>query len=160
MRSVVLAARAISLMWNKPSVSGAENQVVLCVSGLNTHLMPCSHQRYRIFGETLGIAVENCLNRLARTLKIPNEPSPGYSIEQLANNGEFYIPLPYTLKGIDLSMSGISAYIDGIAADRFTGKNTRTAFRDDGRRITTPDLCYKRLSLRCWWRSQIGQCYT
>jgi N6-L-threonylcarbamoyladenine synthase len=106
-----------------------------------THLIPCSHQRYRIFGETLDIAVGNSLDRFARTLKIPNEPSPGYNIEQLANKGEFYIPLPYTVNGMDLSMSGISAYIDGIAADRFAGKNT-TYLRDDGRKITTADLCY------------------
>ena len=40
--------------------------------------------RYRIFGETLDIAVGNCLDRFARTLGIPNDPAPGYNIEQLA----------------------------------------------------------------------------
>jgi tRNA A37 threonylcarbamoyltransferase TsaD len=41
-------------------------------------------QRYRIFGETIDIAVGNCLDRFARLLGLPNDPAPGYNIEQLA----------------------------------------------------------------------------
>ena len=55
-------------------------------------------QRYRIFGETLDIAIGNCLDRFARTLKIPNEPAPGYNIEQMAKK-ETFGSLPYTVKG-------------------------------------------------------------
>ncbi|NXV00215.1 OSGEP threonylcarbamoyltransferase, partial [Cettia cetti] len=43
-----------------------------------------SRQRYRILGETLDVAVGNCIDRLARLLQIPNAPSPGYNVEQLA----------------------------------------------------------------------------
>lgn len=42
------------------------------------------NERYRIFGETLDIAVGNCLDRFARTIHVSNDPSPGYNIEQLA----------------------------------------------------------------------------
>ncbi|ANB11437.1 Kae1p [Sugiyamaella lignohabitans] len=99
LQSVVIAARAISVMWEKPlvgvnhcvghiemgrEITGADNPVVLYVSGGNTQVIAYSHQKYRIFGETLDIAVGNCLDRFARTLKIPNAPSPGYNIEQLA----------------------------------------------------------------------------
>lgn len=41
-------------------------------------------RRYRIFGETIDIAVGNCLDRFARVLNLPNDPAPGYNIEQLA----------------------------------------------------------------------------
>jgi tRNA A37 threonylcarbamoyltransferase TsaD len=41
-------------------------------------------RRYRIFGETIDIAVGNCLDRFARVLGLPNDPAPGYNIEQLA----------------------------------------------------------------------------
>jgi N6-L-threonylcarbamoyladenine synthase len=89
LQSVVLAARAISLMWKKPlvgvnhcighiemgrEITGADNPVVLYVSGGNTQVIAYSHQKYRIFGETLDIAVGNCLDRFARTLKISNDP--------------------------------------------------------------------------------------
>ncbi|NXM50081.1 OSGEP threonylcarbamoyltransferase, partial [Gymnorhina tibicen] len=43
-----------------------------------------SRRRYRILGETLDVAVGNCIDRLARLLQIPNAPSPGYNVEQLA----------------------------------------------------------------------------
>ncbi|NXW80392.1 OSGEP threonylcarbamoyltransferase, partial [Hirundo rustica] len=43
-----------------------------------------SRRRYRILGETLDVAVGNCIDRLARLLQIPNDPSPGYNVEQLA----------------------------------------------------------------------------
>ena len=63
---------------------GAENPTVLYVSGGNTQIIAYSEQRYRIFGETIDIAVGNCLDRFARILKLSNDPSPGYNIEQLA----------------------------------------------------------------------------
>ncbi|KAK9464921.1 glycoprotease family-domain-containing protein [Lipomyces arxii] len=154
LQSVAIAARTICLMWDKPlvgvnhcvghiemgrEITGADNPVVLYVSGGNTQVIAYSHQRYRIFGETLDIAVGNCLDRFARTLQIPNDPSPGYNIELLAQKGKHYVELPYTVKGMDVSMSGILAYIDGIAADVFSGK---PRFADDSEQITREDLCF------------------
>lgn len=70
--SVALVARTLSLLYNKPLVgvnhcighiemgrliTGAQNPIVLYVSGGNTQVIAYSQQRYRIFGETLDIAV-------------------------------------------------------------------------------------------------------
>ncbi|XP_073802121.1 tRNA N6-adenosine threonylcarbamoyltransferase isoform X2 [Danio rerio] len=74
-----------------------------------------SERRYRIFGETIDIAVGNCLDRFARVIKISNDPSPGYNIEQMAKKGNKYIELPYTVKGMDVSFSGILSYIEDAA---------------------------------------------
>lgn len=65
-------------------ITGAQNPVVLYVSGGNTQVIAYSQQCYRIFGETLDIAVGNCLDRFARVINLPNDPSPGYNIEQEA----------------------------------------------------------------------------
>lgn len=65
-------------------ITGAQNPVVLYVSGGNTQVIAYSQQRYRIFGETLDIAVGNCLDRFARVINLSNDPSPGYNIEQEA----------------------------------------------------------------------------
>lgn len=97
-------------------ITGATNPVVLYVSGGNTQVIAYSSQRYRIFGETLDIAVGNCLDRFARTLHIPNDPAPGYNIEQLAKQGKQLVDLPYVVKGMDCCFSGILAAIDGLAA--------------------------------------------
>lgn len=97
-------------------ITGATNPIVLYVSGGNTQVIAYSSQRYRIFGETLDIAVGNCLDRFARTLHIPNDPAPGYNIEQLAKKGKRLVDLPYTVKGMDCSFSGILASVDALAA--------------------------------------------
>jgi tRNA A37 threonylcarbamoyltransferase TsaD len=70
-------------------ITGAQNPVVLYVSGGNTQVIAYSRQCYRIFGETLDIAVGNCLDRFARVINLSNDPSPGYNIEQEAKKYEW-----------------------------------------------------------------------
>jgi len=65
-------------------ITSSDNPTVLYVSGGNTQVIAYSANRYRIFGETIDIAVGNCLDRFARVLKLSNDPSPGYNIEQMA----------------------------------------------------------------------------
>lgn len=160
LESVVIAARTLAQLWNIPlvgvnhcvghiemgrEITGADNPVVLYVSGGNTQVIAYSKQRYRIFGETLDIAIGNCLDRFARTLMIPNEPAPGYNIEQLAKKGKHLVQLPYTVKGMDLSMSGILAYIDQIANDLLGNtkqKKKPLVDEETGEPITVEDLCF------------------
>nr|NVI71607.1 putative tRNA N6-adenosine threonylcarbamoyltransferase [Cucujiformia] len=54
----------------------------------------------------------NCLDRFARVLKLSNDPSPGYNIEQAAKKGSKYVMLPYSVKGMDVSFSGLLTYIE------------------------------------------------
>ena len=137
LQSVALAARTLSLLWDKPlvgvnhcvghiemgrEITGSLNPVVLYVSGGNTQVIAYSTQRYRIFGETLDIAVGNCLDRFARTLNISNDPAPGYNIEQLAKHGKHLLDLPYAVKGMDCSFSGILARIDELAMQMKRGE--------------------------------------
>jgi len=93
-------------------ITGSKNPTILYVSGGNTQIISYINQCYCIFGETLDIAVGNCLDRFARVLKLSNEPSPGYSIEQLAKKGTKFFSLPYTIKGMDVSLSGILSSIE------------------------------------------------
>lgn len=112
--TVAIVARALAQLWNKPmigvnhcighiemgrEITGAKNPIVLYVSGGNTQVIAYSNNTYHIFGETLDIAIGNCLDRFARIIKISNDPSPGYNIEQLAKKGKNYIKLPYCVKG-------------------------------------------------------------
>lgn len=94
-----LVARTVAQIYNKPIIAvnhcvghiemgrlitNSINPIVLYVSGGNTQVIAYSQQKYRIFGETIDIAVGNCLDRFARLLNLSNDPSPGYNIEQLA----------------------------------------------------------------------------
>lgn len=92
----------------------AENPTILYVSGGNTQVIAYSEKRYRIFGETLDIAIGNCLDRFARLIGLSNDPSPGFNIEQLAKKGSNYIELPYVVKGMDVSFSGILTFVEDL----------------------------------------------
>jgi tRNA A37 threonylcarbamoyltransferase TsaD len=49
------------------------------------------YARYRIFGETIDIAVGNCFDCFARDIKLSNDPSPGCNIEQLAKKYAYFL---------------------------------------------------------------------
>ncbi len=144
--TVAVVARTISQLWQKPLVgvnhcighiemgrlvTGSQNPTVLYVSGGNTQVISYSQHYYRIFGETIDMAVGNCLDRFARVLKLSNDPSPGYNIEQLAKKGTQYIELPYSVKGMDVAFSGILSYIETVAKEKL-----------DKGACTPADLCY------------------
>lgn len=82
--------------------------------------LPYNTNRYRIFGETIDIAVGNCLDRFARILNLANDPSPGYNIEQAAKKGTKFFELPYAVKGMDVSFSGILSHVETLASTHLT----------------------------------------
>ncbi|KAG1757445.1 peptidase M22 glycoprotease [Suillus lakei] len=156
LQSVALVARTLSLLYKKPlvgvnhcvghiemgrQVTGAQNPVVLYVSGGNTQVIAYSRQCYRIFGETLDIAVGNCLDRFARVINLSNDPSPGYNIEQEAKKGKRLVPLPYTTKGMDVSLSGILTSIEAYTSDRRYWPQGKPSEESEDI-ITAADLCF------------------
>ncbi|MEM2282332.1 MAG: bifunctional N(6)-L-threonylcarbamoyladenine synthase/serine/threonine protein kinase [Candidatus Hadarchaeales archaeon] len=86
-------------------LTGARDPVTLYVSGGNTQVIAFDAGRYRVFGETLDISVGNCLDAFAREVNLPQPGGP--RIEELAKKGERYLELPYVVKGMDLSFSGL-----------------------------------------------------
>jgi len=86
-------------------LTGAQDPVFVYLSGGNTQIIAFAEGRYRIFGETEDISVGNAFDMLARELKLPSPGGP--EIERLALNGK-YVELPYVVKGMDLSFSGIA----------------------------------------------------
>ncbi|MDK2869942.1 MAG: N6-L-threonylcarbamoyladenine synthase [Pyrococcus sp.] len=119
LRVVATAARALAIKYNKPIVGvnhciahveitkmfGIKDPVGLYVSGGNTQVLALEGKRYRVFGETLDIGIGNALDVFARELGLGFPGGP--KIEKLALKGEKYIELPYAVKGMDLSFSGL-----------------------------------------------------
>jgi len=112
-------ARFLALKYKKPLIgvnhavghleigkllTGAKDPVVLFLSGGNTQIIAAGGKRYRIFGETEDIAIGNALDMLAREMGLGMPGGP--KIEKLAKKGK-YIELPYVVKGMDVSFSGI-----------------------------------------------------
>ncbi len=86
-------------------LTGARDPVMLYVSGANTQIIAYSANRYRIFGETLDLGVGNFIDTFARLLGLGFPGGP--SVQKLASQGKNYIELPYVVKGMDISLSGI-----------------------------------------------------
>lgn len=119
LRVVATAARALAIKYNKPIVGvnhciahveitkmfGVKDPVGLYVSGGNTQVLALEGKRYRVFGETLDIGIGNALDTFAREIGLGFPGGP--KIERLARNGKKYIELPYAVKGMDLSFSGL-----------------------------------------------------
>ncbi|MHA1304209.1 MAG: bifunctional N(6)-L-threonylcarbamoyladenine synthase/serine/threonine protein kinase [Candidatus Heimdallarchaeaceae archaeon] len=127
LRVGAVAARTVALKFNKPLVAvnhpiahveigrlvGQMNDpVVLYVSGGNTQIIAFSEGRYRVFGETLDIPVGNCLDVFGRNAGLSDENQPmGRVIELEALKSSNYVFIPYVIKGMDVSFSGILTHI-------------------------------------------------
>lgn len=103
----------------------AKDPVLLYVSGANTQVIAYEGGKYRIFGETLDNGVGNFLDAFARHLGFGFPGGP--QIEKLAKEGKQYIPLPYVVKGMDISVGGILT-------------NVKQKF--DSKKFSKEDLCF------------------
>ncbi|MBI4894392.1 MAG: tRNA (adenosine(37)-N6)-threonylcarbamoyltransferase complex transferase subunit TsaD [Candidatus Aenigmarchaeota archaeon] len=83
--------------------TGCEDPVVVYLSGGNTQILAHAEGSYRVLGESEDIPVGNALDVFAREcgLKTPGGPE----VEKLATGS--YVQLPYVVKGMDLSFTGI-----------------------------------------------------
>ncbi len=138
LRTAATAARALALSLNVPLIgvnhciahvevgkwkTQAEDPVTLYVSGANSQVLAYRKGRYRIFGETLDIGIGNALDKFGRSAGLPHPGGP--LIEKLAKEAVRYIPLPYTVKGMDFSFSGLT-----------------TAAQESIKKFSLPDVCH------------------
>jgi len=120
LRTTATASRSLSLSLEVPLVgvnhciahleigrlmTGAENPILLYVSGGNTQVIAFRKGRYRVFGETLDIGLGNMLDKFGRERGMPFPAGP--TIEKKAEKGDELIDLPYSVKGMDVEFSGI-----------------------------------------------------
>ncbi len=117
-------ARALSLYFKKPLipvnhavahieigklVTGAKDPLVVYLSGGNTLIAALIEGRYRVFGETLDIALGNFMDTFVREVGL----APPYIVNKLhqldicAEKGSKFLNLPYVVKGQDVSFSGL-----------------------------------------------------
>ncbi|HIE31496.1 MAG TPA: bifunctional N(6)-L-threonylcarbamoyladenine synthase/serine/threonine protein kinase [Methanosarcinales archaeon] len=121
LRTVATAARALALSLDVPLVGvnhciahlevgrwqcGIDDPVMLYVSGANSQVLAYRGGRYRIFGETLDIGIGNAFDKFARHAGFSHPGGP--KIESEAFAAKEYIPLPYVVKGMDFSFSGLT----------------------------------------------------
>ena len=125
------AARTLALTLKKPIIGvnhciahieigkmtmGCKSPVMLYVSGGNTQVISYRQKRYRIMGETLDIGIGNLLDKFGRQFSIPFPCGP--RIEELARTGKKMLDLPYSVKGMDVSFSGILTSLSTLSGEK------------------------------------------
>lgn len=120
LRTGATVARALSVFLGRPLIPvnhcvahieigkltcGLNDPLIVYVSGGNTIIAAYVEGRYRVFGETMDIALGNCLDVFARRAGLPHPGGP--HVERLARKGKVFIHLPYVVKGQDVSFSGL-----------------------------------------------------
>ena len=99
--------------------SGFESPVCLNASGANAHVLGYRAGKYRVLGETMDTGVGNAVDKFARHLGWDHPGGP--KVEVAARDGAYH-ELPYVVKGMDFSFSGImsaakAAYDDGVPVE-------------------------------------------
>jgi len=133
-------ARSLALLLKKPLIgvnhciahlevgrflTQAQDPVLLYASGANTQVIAYEAGKYRVFGETLDIGVGNFLDTFAREMQLGFPGGP--KIEEYARQGKKYIKLPYSVKGMDISLGGMQTNLANKMASKEYSKE---------------DLCY------------------
>uniref|UniRef100_A0A3P9LI30 N(6)-L-threonylcarbamoyladenine synthase n=1 Tax=Oryzias latipes TaxID=8090 RepID=A0A3P9LI30_ORYLA len=96
--TVAIVARTVAQLWGKPLLG-----VNHCIGHIEMGRLITKANNPTVLYVSGG------------NTQISNDPSPGYNIEQLAKRGKRYVELPYTVKGMDVSFSGILSYIEEAA---------------------------------------------
>lgn len=146
LRTVATAARSLSQNIGVPLIgvnhcighveigkltTGAKDPVTLYASGGNTQIISYETGRYRIIGETLDIAIGNCLDQFSRDVGLGHPGGP--IVEKHAQSTDKTVELPYIVKGMDLSFSGIltsaiNKYKKGVDLDVVCNSFQETCF--------------------------------
>jgi len=118
-------ARALSIYFKKPLIpvnhavahieiglklTNLLDPVIVYLSGGNTAIVAYIDKRYRIFGETLDIALGNLLDTFAREVGLgpPYVVDGMHVVDRCAEKGRKIIKeLPYVVKGQDVAFSGL-----------------------------------------------------
>ncbi|MFB6132133.1 MAG: bifunctional N(6)-L-threonylcarbamoyladenine synthase/serine/threonine protein kinase, partial [Halanaeroarchaeum sp.] len=100
-------------------LSGFDAPVCLNVSGANAHVLGYRNGRYRVLGETMDTGAGNAIDKFTRHVGWSHPGGP--KVEAAAESGE-YVELPYVVKGMDFSFSGImsaakQAHDDGVPVE-------------------------------------------
>ena len=137
LRTVGTAARALAGTLDVPLVgvnhmvahlevgrhrSGFENPVCLNASGANAHLLGYHDGRYRVLGETMDAGVGNAIDKFTRHVgwDHPGGPKVEAAAAEAAaerDPGAELLDLPYVVKGMDFSFSGISSAANDASDD-------------------------------------------
>ncbi|SEN51054.1 bifunctional N6-L-threonylcarbamoyladenine synthase / protein kinase Bud32 [Halorientalis persicus] len=155
LRIVATAARAVAQRLDVPLVgvnhmvahleigrhrSGFSSPVCLNASGANAHVLAYRNGRYRVLGETMDTGVGNAIDKFTRHLDWSHPGGP--KVEAAAKGGEYH-ELPYVVKGMDFSFSGVmSAAKDAVDGGPASSASGTSSDRGSDGGVPVEDVCH------------------
>ncbi|MCX8202503.1 MAG: KEOPS complex N(6)-L-threonylcarbamoyladenine synthase Kae1 [Candidatus Micrarchaeota archaeon] len=125
LRISAIAARTLAIAYKIPVVgvnhcvahieiskyfTKFRDPLILYVSGGNTQILIKENERYHVLGETLDVGIGNMLDTFARSAGLKSAKD----VEDKAKKGNKYIEMPYSVKGMDASFSGILTHSEKL----------------------------------------------
>jgi N6-L-threonylcarbamoyladenine synthase len=89
-----------------------KNPLVLYVSGGNSQILGLAEQpfrHYHVYGETFDIGIGNMIDSFARAARLV--PAWGSTVAKAAEGGR-YFEMPYTVKGMDFTFTGLLTHAE------------------------------------------------
>ncbi|MDD5171635.1 MAG: tRNA (adenosine(37)-N6)-threonylcarbamoyltransferase complex transferase subunit TsaD [Candidatus ainarchaeum sp.] len=124
----IAGAKYLALKYNKPLIGvnhcyahvkisehmcRMEKPLVLYLSGGNSQILAEDEDSYyHILGETLDVGIGNLFDSFARAIGM--KEAHGAALAKLAEGGK-YVPLPYSVKGMNLVFSGLQTAAEKAA---------------------------------------------
>jgi N6-L-threonylcarbamoyladenine synthase len=95
------------------TIYDSSDPVLLYASGANTQIIAYDGGKYRVFGETLDVGIGNFLDSFGRDLGLgfPAGPKIDLMAQKAKERNAKYIELPYNVKGMDVSFSGLQTIL-------------------------------------------------
>lgn len=86
-------------------ITSCKDPVIVYLSGGHTSIIAYIEKHYLVMGETEDITLGNLFDKVSREMGLDMPGGP--KIEELAKKSKNYVELPYVVKGMDVSYSGI-----------------------------------------------------
>lgn len=87
-----------------------QDPLFLNITGVNSQVIAKDENgEYKVYGETEDIGLGNLFDSCARDFNLGFPGGPKIEIEAKKSNN--YIPIPYTIKGMNISLAGIHSFV-------------------------------------------------
>ena len=116
-KSIIPVNHSVAHIEMGKKMCNAKDPLVLYVSGGNSQVIGYESGKYRVYGETLDIGVGNMLDSFGREFGLGFPAGP--KLDEIYFFGKKYCELPYSVKGMDVSFSGLQT-----AAENKIGKES------------------------------------
>ena len=131
-----LVAKTLALQYNKKIIgvnhiishleigkyiTNFKDPIFLNITGVNSQIIISEKNNYKVIGETIDIGLGNLFDSIGKLFNF--EFPCGQKIEERAKKGKKFYEIPFSIKGMNVSFSGIFTYVKTLYQKNKNDKN-------------------------------------